>query len=76
MKGGDIFKALDACINEIERVSIKKKVKKRIFIFTNGEGDTQYDEYKVKRELATKIKACDVKVNVIAIGFMSGYLMD
>lgn len=45
-------------------------------MFTNGEGETEYDEYRVKKQLAIKIKACDIRVNIIPINFMSGYVMD
>jgi len=49
LRGGDIFSALNACLDEIERTAAKKKGKKRIFLFTNGSGDTVFDEYRVKR---------------------------
>jgi hypothetical protein len=40
--GGDIFRAIKYCIELLEKHS-GKKIKKRIFLFTNGMGETSYD---------------------------------
>ena len=37
-KGGDIFRAIQTSIRILENHCKKKKIKKRLFVFTNGMG--------------------------------------
>lgn len=46
-----------------------------MFVFTNGMGLTAYDEATVKA-LAVKVKAGEVRINVIPINFMEGYVIE
>jgi len=39
-KGGDIFKAIQTSVNILNHHCKSKKIKKRLFVFTNGMGDT------------------------------------
>lgn len=36
-------------------------------------GETEYNEYHIKHQLAPKLRATDIKVNIIPINFMDGY---
>lgn len=71
--GGDIFRAISSAMNELENHCRGKKYNKKIFIFTNGMGETEYNEYHIKHELAPRLRATDIKLNVIPINFMDGY---
>ena len=71
--GGDIFAAIKTCIQEIMKHSKGKKFNRRIFLFTNGAGQTEYDESKIK-DLATEIRKNEIKTNIIPINFMQGYV--
>lgn len=40
--GGDIFNAIEFAIDRVAGHCLKKKYNKRIFIFTNGTGETEH----------------------------------
>jgi len=42
--GGDIFDALDKAIATLDAYVLKKKYEKKIFLMTNGSGDTNYSQ--------------------------------
>ena len=70
--GGDIFSAITYSLNRIVAHCGKKKYNKRLFIFTSGCGDTDFQRSDLKA-LANKLKAGEVKLNIIPIDFMTTY---
>lgn len=72
IRGGDIFQALKHGLDALDRHVRNKKTKKRLFIFTTGEGKTDCDKEIVGR-LSSLINTTDTKVNIITIDFMESY---
>ena len=72
LEGGDIFEALKFSTDLLHGAVGGKKFKKRMFLFTNGQGETDYNKEDVKM-LAEHIQRIGAKVNVIVIDFMEGY---
>lgn len=72
MAGGDIFSAINRGSKLIHEHCQKKKYNKRIFLFTNGMGGSDYNNRDLQL-LSTKLKNAEIKLNVIPIDFMSSY---
>mgnify|MGYP000919589007 CR=1 FL=1 len=70
--GGDIFSAINFSLEKISQFAGTKKYIKRLFIFTNGSGNTEYEQYRVDT-LRRNILSSGVRVNIITIDFMEGY---
>jgi ATP-dependent DNA helicase 2 subunit 2 len=73
--GGDIFSAVSFALGQINDHCGKKKYNKRIFLFTSGMGETDFDAQDV-RTLAGRLAAADVKLNLVPIDFMTSYNAD
>lgn len=71
-EGGDIFSSIEFAMGELHTHCQQKIYHKRIFIFTNGMGKTNYDFNKLKN-LARKLKEREIKLNIIPIDFMETY---
>ena len=50
----------------------KRKFNKRLFVFTNGSGSSSFNRDDIM-DLADKIMAVDVKLNIVPIDFMTTY---
>ena len=50
----------------------KKKYAKRIFLLTNGEGKTEYNEAAIKN-LVKEAAVLDVKINIVCLDFLKKY---
>lgn len=72
LEGGDIFQALKFSIDSLNDHVGTKKAKKRLFLFTSGEGKTDYSKEDI-RSLSEIINQTGVKINIIAIDFMESY---
>jgi hypothetical protein len=70
--GGDIFSSINYSLGLITDHCGKKKYNKRMFLFTNGMGITDFDHQDVKT-LANKMMNSGVKLNIIPIDFMVSY---
>ena len=70
--GGDIFRAIDSALLELDGYLRSKKAKRRVFLFTNGMGRTEFNAYSLIN-LGSRLKMTDTKLNVITINFMGGY---
>ncbi|KRX10022.1 SPOC like C-terminal domain [Pseudocohnilembus persalinus] len=71
-KGGDIFDAIDKTIQTIDDFVKTKKFTKNIFVFTNGGGDTNYTEVRL-RALNKSLEKSQCKINITAIDFANKY---
>ena len=70
--GGDIFSAIQYSVNLVDDYVKKKKFNKRMFLFTNGSGSTSYSREDIF-ELADRLMACQIRLNVVPIDFMTSY---
>lgn len=70
--GGDIFSTINYSIRLMNEHCGKKKYIKRMFLFTNGMGETDFNDREV-RNLASKIESSGIKINIIPIDFMTTY---
>lgn len=70
--GGDIFSALNYAANNLESHCGRKKYNKRLFLFTNGTGESAYTSRELA-PLARKLKELEIKLNIIPIDFMVSY---
>ena len=52
-----------------------RKTKKRIFLFTNGMGESIHDIDYASNYISQNLKMSDIKLNIIPINFMEGYDM-
>jgi len=50
----------------------KRKYNKRMFVFTNGSGNSSYSRDDIY-ELADKLMAYQIRLNVVPIDFMTSY---
>lgn len=46
--GGDIFSAINFAIGQLKDHCVKKKYNKRIFLFTGGMGETDFDNHDMR----------------------------
>jgi hypothetical protein len=72
LAGGDIFSAINYSLNELNKHCGKKKYNKRMFVFTNGMGESSFSSAEIST-LAHKITNSCVKLNIIPIDFMTSY---
>jgi len=70
--GGDIFSTINYSQGVLDGHCGKRKTIKRIFVFTNGMGESAFDKDELK-SLAFKIKSQDIKLNIVPIDFMVSY---
>lgn len=70
--GGDIFSSINYSLGVMGGHCKTKKYNKRIFLFTNGMGESDFDRADIKT-LAGKIVSSGVKLNIIPIDFMVSY---
>ena len=70
--GGDIFSSINYSLNLMQDHIKKRKYNKRMFVFTNGAGKSSYSQVDIF-ELADKLMAMQVKLNVVPIDFMTTY---
>jgi len=59
----------------MKRQCANKKVKKRMFLFSNGMGETAHSQDQVKNYIGELLKNNEIKLNIIPINFMEGYDM-
>ena len=70
--GGDIFDAINFVLEKITDHCKKKKYNKRVFVFTNGMGETSTG-IKDLSKIVSKLKENDIKLNIITLDFMEDY---
>jgi ATP-dependent DNA helicase 2 subunit 2 len=70
--GGDVFSAVSFATGQLNDHCGKKKYNKRIFLFTAGMGETDFDNHDI-RTLAGRLEEADIKLNLIPIDFMTSY---
>jgi len=70
--GGDIFSAIRYSMNLMDDHIKKRKYNKRMFVFTNGSGNSSYSRDDIY-ELADKLMAYQIRLNVVPIDFMTSY---
>jgi ATP-dependent DNA helicase 2 subunit 2 len=70
--GGDIFSAINYSLNLMDDHIKKRKYNKRMFLFTNGTGQSSFAREDMM-ELADRLMAVQVKLNIVPIDFMTSY---
>jgi hypothetical protein len=70
--GGDIFSAINFGIGRVKDHCRQRKYNKRMFVFSNGMGRTDFNLGDMN-QLSKKIKEADIKLNIIPIDFMTSY---
>lgn len=70
--GGDILSCINYCLGVMGRHCKARKYNKRVFVFSNGMGESDFDRADVAT-LAGKLTASNIKLNLIPIDFMVSY---
>lgn len=66
--GGDLLDGLIVGMDMMVRHCGEKKYKKRVFLITDGERETQYDPHELRQVMQT-INERDTRLNVITLDF-------
>lgn len=67
---GDIFQCIESAIEKFQKKYKKLKWNKKIFLITDGESLSQFDEERIEF-LAEKIDKNEIKINIICIDFFN-----